>query len=175
MEEIWKDIKGFEGYYQISSYGRVKRLPKKVLQSNGSFATYRERILKQENLKGYLRVTLSLDNKQKRFYTHRLVAQHFIQNSNSKKYVNHIDGNKENNKISNLEWCTASENERHSYDVLGKINNNRKLKEADVLDILNNCEKGINKTKRGNVIHFMNKYNVCRSTIINVLNKKYYV
>ena len=92
-----------------------------------------------------------------------------------KKYVNHIDGVRTNNRIENLEWCTSSENERHSYNMLGKINSNRKLKESEIIDIRCNCKKAKNRIDRGNVIDFMLKYNVDRSTICNVLKNKYYV
>lgn len=169
--EVWKDIKGYEGYYQVSNLGKVKRLAKKVLQSNGSLAIYRERVLKEENTKGYLRVTLSRGNKQKRFLIHRLVATHFILNINKKRFVNHIDGNKENNKFINLEWCTSSENEIHSYSVLGKVNFNRKLKELDIIFIKTNAVKGRN----GNIKKLSDKFKVDVSTIYNVLKNKYYV
>ena len=79
------------------------------------------RFLKQENMKrGYKRVTLSHKGTIRRFSVHRLVAMRFIPNPESKPCVNHKDGVPINNHVSNLEWCTYSENERHSYDVLGK-------------------------------------------------------
>jgi hypothetical protein len=108
--QIWKDIPEYNGIYKISNTGEVKSHSDKGI-----------RILKPDLAKGYLRVTLSKNNSQKRFMIHRLVAESFLPKINNKKYVNHIDGNKLNNDISNLEWCTASENEKHSYNKLGKI------------------------------------------------------
>jgi len=165
--EVWKTVKGFENY-EVSNYGNVR-----------SNHYSKVRILKQEsnrsNNKGsYKRVSLSKDNVIFRFQVHRLVADSFIENNHNKPCVNHIDGNPSNNNISNLEWCTYSENEIHSYEVLGKVNPIRKLKEIDVLDIRTNCKKGINHNNRGNVLDFMVKYKVDKKTILNVLNKKYY-
>lgn len=74
--------------------------------------------LKQSEHKGYRRVALSTDNKRHGYPVHRLVAEAFIPNPNDKPFVNHIDGNKRNNVVSNLQWCTASENQKHAYDVL---------------------------------------------------------
>lgn len=142
-------------------------------------ANYKEKLLTQElNRIKYHRITLSQNNIQKRFQTHRLVAEYFIPNPDNKPCVNHIDGNGMNNNVSNLEWCTYSENERHSYDVLGKINANRKLTESQIQDILENCIKGNPRNVvlyPGNVKYFANKYNVSTSTIRNVINKNYYV
>lgn len=160
--EVWKKIEGFENY-EVSNYGNVK-------SNNYS----KVRFLKQENVKGYLRVSLSKENKVYRFQIHRLVASHFIFNNKNKPCVNHIDGRKFNNNVCNLEWCTYSENERHSYDILGKVNPIRKLKQSEVLDIRKNCIKGINHKNKGNVLDFMVKYKVDKKTILNVLNKKYY-
>lgn len=101
MEELWKNIKGYEGLYQISSLGRVK-----------SF--YKNKILKprvKEN--NYLIVSLYKEGKDKKFYIHRLVAEAFIPNTDNKEYVNHKDFNKSNNSVENLEWVTRSENFRH--------------------------------------------------------------
>lgn len=97
--ETWKDIEGYEGLYQVSSWGRVK-------------STYRGgKILKTDKLRnGYLRVTLSKDGMYKRYLVHRLVAQAFIPNPQNKLQVNHIDEDKENNYVENLEWVTATEN-----------------------------------------------------------------
>jgi hypothetical protein len=108
--EFWKDIPDYAGLYKINNYGDVKSFNDKGI-----------RILKQDIAKGYNRVTLSKNNITKRFLVHRLVCQLFIENPLNKKYVNHIDGNKSNNHVSNLEWCTASENEKHSHTYLGKI------------------------------------------------------
>ena len=170
VNEIWENIKGYDKY-QISNFGNVKRKKSVVLYSNNKVAIYKERPLKKEISRGYHRVSFSEKNIVNRFLVHRLVAQHFIKNENKKKCVNHLDGNKFNNHYSNLEWCTHSENEKHSYDVLGKINPIRKLKENAVIDIRKNAIKGQN----GNINHFIEKYNVCRKTILNVVNRKLYV
>lgn len=136
------------------------------------------KFLKQETSKGYKRVTLSIDGKTKRFQVHRLVAMYFIENPLNKPCVNHIDGDKENNNLNNLEWCTYSENENHSYNNLGKINPIRKLTNENIEDIKKNCIKANIKNIilfPGNVKTFMLKYKVDRKTILNVLNSKYYV
>ena len=135
----------------------------------------KKRLLKPDLCRGYHRYTFSENNKTKRYLIHRLVAFIFIPNPENKKCVNHKDGNKLNNHKNNLEWCTYSENENHSYKSLGKVNPQRKLKQYQIKDILNNCVKGKNKNNKGNVNFFMNKYQVSRKTILNVLNKKYYV
>lgn len=70
---------------------------------------------------GYLQIKINLNGKSKHFYVHRLIAEEFIPNPNKLKCVNHKDGNKLNNKIDNLEWCTYSQNNQHAYDNLGKI------------------------------------------------------
>lgn len=172
--EIWKKIDEFENY-EVSNLGRVRRIECCITYSNEVVARYKEKYLKFDYTTLYKRVTLSYKNKTKRFVVHRLVALAFIPNPKNKSCVNHIDGDKINNKVENLEWCTYSENERHSYNVLGKINSRRKLNEDQVKDILNNCIKGLNKTNKGNVEYFMKKYNVSQSTILNIINKKYYV
>lgn len=164
--EIFKDIKGYEGYYQISNLGNVK-----------SLKYNKNLILKKELSKGYYRFNLCLNNKTKHFLAHRLVAINFIDNKLDLPCVNHIDGNKLNNNSSNLEWCSHSENEIHSYKVLNKINPIRKLDLIALNDIKENAKKGVfpfNKVK-GNIKMFSQKYNVNVSTIHNVLNNKYYV
>ena len=118
--EIWKDIKGYEGLYQVSNKGHVKSLNYR--------RTGKEGILKGRLDKdGYLRVGLCKNKKQKPFYIHRLVAKAFLPNPNNLPEVNHIDENKENNHVENLEWCDrkynnnyGSRNERASVSMKGK-------------------------------------------------------
>jgi hypothetical protein len=176
--ETWKTIKNFNNY-EVSSFGNVRRKKCQIIYSNGVITNYKEKLLKQEiNRKKYKRVTLSQNNIKKRYQTHRLVAEYFLENPTNKPCVNHIDGNGLNNNVHNLEWCTYSENERHSYNILGKINSNRKLNNDQVNDIINNCIKSNTKNVilfPGNVMKFMLKYNVSRNTILNILNKKQYV
>lgn len=114
-QEIWKDIKDYEGSYQISNLGRVKSLSRKMWNGN-SFWESKERILKSSQDKdGYLLVGLHKNNKKKMCKIHRLVAIHFIDNPYNKPEVNHIDGDKSNNCADNLEWVTSSENSIHAY------------------------------------------------------------
>jgi len=98
--EKWKQIKDYPNY-QVSNTGRVKSKRKEL-----------SLIVKKRD--GYVCVTLSKNGVQKQFTVHRLVAEHFIEN-NGKKFVNHLDENKTNNNFYNLEWCTAQENQRHSF------------------------------------------------------------
>lgn len=101
MEEIWRDIEGFEGLYQVSNLGRVK-------------SSYTNRILKGcKDTDGYLYAGLYKNNIRCCKKIHRLVAQAFIPNAENKPQVNHIDENKTNNNINNLEWMTAKENTNH--------------------------------------------------------------
>lgn len=110
--ETWKDIKGYEGRYQVSDKGRVKSLAHVTIRKNGRKLPLKERILKPStNHKGYLLVVLyDYSGKAKTIKVHRLVCEAFHKNPDNKPCVNHIDENKANNKASNLEWCTVKEN-----------------------------------------------------------------
>lgn len=104
IEEIWRDIEGYEGKYQISSLGQVKSL-------KDNHGNPREKFLKfYRHRCGYIQVVLTKNSKQIRYYVHRLVAIAFIDNPNNLPQVNHIDENKENNSVDNLEWCTQQYN-----------------------------------------------------------------
>lgn len=116
MEE-WIDIPGWEGKYQISSFGRIKSL-----RFNGG---KKQKILKcTYDVRGYECISFRIGgtgSKQKHFMVHRLVAKMFIPNPQEKPFVNHKDGNRKNNRAYNLEWVTKEENERHKIYVLGSI------------------------------------------------------
>lgn len=120
MEEVWKDIKGFEGYYQISNKGNVKSLTRRIQYISRGKVTFRtqyEKILKQSFCSsGYPIVHLYDDVERKNVMIHRLVAIHFLEPETGKDFVNHKDGIKSNNCVSNLEWCTKSENSLHALD-----------------------------------------------------------
>ena len=130
-QEIWKDIKGYEGLYQVSNIGRIKSLKK----YHGKTENWIEReiILKpQISNTGYYRVRLS-NKGVKVFSVHRLVAKAFIENPNDYKEVNHIDGNKINNCSINLEWCSRSQNEKHAYLTgLAKSTKRKKINQYDL-------------------------------------------
>lgn len=116
MTEEWRDIKGYEGKYQISNMGRVKSLH--YHRGNNERVLKPRYPLPPQNEYGY--VVLSKNNKIQHFYVHRLVAEYFVPNPEDKPYVNHKDGNKRNNNVENLEWVTPLENNLHAYHVLGK-------------------------------------------------------
>lgn len=114
MEEIWKDIEGYEGIYQVSNLGRIKSF----IGYNGHEYVDRVKILKQSNTTtGYKKVELTKNKLKKSHKVHRLVAFAFIPNPNHKPNINHKDGNPVNNKVENLEWCTQKENVQHAVDT----------------------------------------------------------
>ena len=116
MLEIWRDIKNYEGIYEVSNLGRIKSISR-----NGTIKE--NRILKPNKVMGYSQVGLQKYGTRKYKKIHRLVAEAFIPNPENKKEVNHKDGNKANNCVDNLEWVTTSENQLHSYY---KLKNNIK-------------------------------------------------
>lgn len=117
--EVWKDIKGYEGLYQVSSLGRIKSLKRKVKYQN-SVRNVKEKIKKDFiSANGYKRIELSQNGVNKKYNIHKLVAETFIPKNNNyyDRYleVNHINGIKTDNRVENLEWCTRSENLLHAY------------------------------------------------------------
>ena len=128
MEEVWKDIKGYEGYYQISNLGRVKSLSRiwigKTKLGTDRPNRTKEKILKiaiekgrKSNVKDSCYVVLRKDGRNKHHYVHRLVAGAFIKNDNTELYtqVNHKDGDRYNNCVENLEWVTPKQNIEHAF------------------------------------------------------------
>lgn len=119
MEEVWKDIKGYERLYQISNFGNVRSLDRVFYQKNpwGFCSTFKykgRKISPTTNRNGYYYVDLTNRQKRKRFYVHRLVAESFIPKDCNRPHINHKDLNKKNNNVENLEWCSREENMRHA-------------------------------------------------------------
>lgn len=130
--EIWKDIKGYEGLYQISNYGKVKSLAR-ICKSKGSgVREVNERIRKTTVSNcGYEMVILHNDKHAKNCLVHRLVADAFIPNLENKKQVNHKNGNRTDNRVSNLEWVTCSENNIDKFNRGYNIYNRKAVKRSD--------------------------------------------
>lgn len=165
--EIWKEIKGFEGVYAISNHGNLKSFK---VDKNG-------RILKNTHKNGwYLTVNLQTTEKFETRRIHRLVAEYFIPNPENKRQVNHIDGNKQNNHVENLEWVTPCENMAHAIlmnpNILKGMNDyNKIIKPRPILQFtINNsfiCEH-INSNEASK------NTGVCQRNILQVANKDEY-
>ncbi len=163
--EAWKDIKDYEGLYQISSLGRAKSLP-----TNNTYG----KILKPGiNSWGYRCISLYKNCQQKHAVVHRLVALHFIPNSDNKLEVNHKNGIKLDNRLKNLEWCTPSENMIHAVkngflkSQKGALNNNAKLNEVQVREIRSLYSTGNHKQKE-----IASKYNLSPQHINHIIHYK---
>ena len=116
-DEIWKDIKGYEGLYQASTLGEIRRIESVVVDKNKKrIRTFKNKKIKQILRKdGYYFVNLSKNGKVKTAKVHRLIAETFLKNDVNYNIINHKDGNKINNNVTNLEWCTCSHNTKEAY------------------------------------------------------------
>lgn len=123
---LWSDIKGYEGFYRVSTDGQVQSVERVREYLN---ATIKSRILRQSpNPKGYLMVKLYKDGDKKTFPVHRLVAQAFIPNPQNKPQIDHIDGNTKNNNVTNLRWATNKENSNNPVTLVNRIGRPSHLK-----------------------------------------------
>lgn len=117
MQEIWKDVPGYEGIYQASNLGNVRSCDRNfVYPSIGKTQFIKGKVLtKFVTNRGYQRVKFSVGSDRKMVSVHRIIAETFIPNPNNYPVVNHIDGDTKNNSVSNLEWCTQSKNIQHAF------------------------------------------------------------
>ena len=171
--EIWKDIEEFEGRYQVSTLGRVKSMPKIWISGNrGTLRSKGETIIKLSiDGGGYCQADLSINNKSKKHSVHRLVAKAFLPNPENKRCVNHINSDRADNRIENIEWATHSENTKHAvksgthYKGVGENHNCAKLTEKDVLAI---------RKLKGKLTQqeISSRFNIGRRTIGKILNNE---
>lgn len=120
--EEWRPVVGYEGIYEVSNLANVKSFAHDRPHWMGGVRHYPERLMKQKLDHGYPMVRLTKNHIPKHKKVHRLIAEVFIPNPENKPCINHIDGVRNNNQLSNLEWCTYSENNLHAYRVNGRIN-----------------------------------------------------
>ena len=158
VREEWKIVKGSQGIYEVSSFGRVK--------------SHKQHKRTDEFMRGYLyevgykKVGLRLNNKSQYYFVHRLVALHFIPNPQDLPHINHKDGNKSNNQVSNLEWCDALYNNRYSRYILrrnpvGEKHGRAKLTNKQALEIV----KSINSQNE-----LSRKYGITQANIGKIKN-----
>ena len=151
MEEIWKDVPGYEGYYQASNLGRIKSVSRIVKHNCGGPKKVNERIMKGYiNRYGYKRVDLSKKGVNKQFSAHRIIAMTFL--GESDLVVNHIDGVKLNNHINNLEYVTPQENTAHAVRA-GLIKNNSQINEKNIVEDYQNGSRLRELEKKYNTSH----------------------
>ena len=161
--EIWKDVPGYEGIYQVSNLGRIKSMSRIRVNGRAKILT-KDKILLSKTLNDYVKIGMT----HKYVLAHRLIAKAFIPNPDNKPQVNHINGIKTDNRVVNLEWNTRSENIKHAdnsglRNLKGENNSRSKLSEIDVFEIRKSDKP---------IIFLSKKYNVGRNCISKVLHKK---
>lgn len=178
-EEIWKPIKGYEGYYEVSNIGNVRSLDREIKINNKIWKLKGKLLKKRIESNGYLAVVLFVDSNRNSQKIHRLVADAFIDNANNKKEVNHINFIKDDNRVENLEWVTRSENMKHA-GVNGKLGGVKgmfvgsksvrsKIKEEDVIEMRRLKENGLSSTQIQKIFPNLNARH-----IRDILNRIYW-
>lgn len=170
--EVWKQIEGYENFYEVSNKGRVRSVDR-----IGIHAVHKKEFVKkgiilkpEEKSKLYPRVFLSKNNKVRTEYVHRLVAQAFLKRDKERNHINHKNGIKNDNRIENLEWCTQLENNEHGFKTgllkHGQESNLSRLSKSDVLEIVRLKNQGVT------IKELSEKYKVHKITIRRIFKKE---
>lgn len=169
--EIWKPVKGYEGLYEVSNLGRVKTIERAVPWLSRNRKTKANRTIpskiraSQINFRGYGRIQLSKGCKNVIFSAHRLVAEAFIPNPENKPFINHINCDRNDNRVENLEWCTSKENSQHRMKYGKVLKTQRKITEDIKLEIISLFKQGYSRYKISAAT------NNPISTVYNIINK----
>lgn len=175
-DEYWVGINGYEGLYEISNFGRIKRLSRMAIDYMGRDIFLVEKIMKESKTKEYPKVILSKNGDQFNKMIHVLLADAFIPNPLNLPYINHKNGIKHDYRLQNLERCTGSENVLHSINVLG---NPMGVKgEKHYLSKLTNIQRmevyDKYKSKNMSLKSICDEYNVSRATVLQIVHKLNY-
>lgn len=174
--EIWKNVPGMEGLYQVSNFGRIKSLARTIQRNNKGTLHTKEHFVKgSKDTKGYLQLDAKIDGKRVLKFIHRIVAEAFLDNTENLEQVNHKDGNKLNNCVENLEWVTCKDNIHHAWNnglnrpQKGEKHANHKLTEEQVAFIKEHYKKG---NKEFGASALAKRFNVTKTPIVLIVKGK---
>lgn len=173
--EVWKDVTGFEGLYEVSSYGNLRSVDRDILCNGGYYKHFNGKTIKTKlNKYGYPSAGLWYKGKRTDVVIHRLVAEAFIDNQNNYEQINHIDGNKTNNHVENLEWCDNNYNMKHAKEngllahQKGEKHGGHKLTNEQVREIRRLRNEGWKYRQ------LAEKFGVCDRTIGQICRNEYW-
>ena len=169
--EVWKDIQGYEGYFQVSNLSNVRSLDRITIGRYGMQKRKGKLMTQHIDQDGYMKVGITKEKVRKHYFVHRLISIAFINNSGNKAQINHKDGNKQNNSLSNLEWCSITENNNHALNSglrkmpNGNNHSNAKITEDEAIWIkyMTNGQK---------LQELVDIFGICKATICKIKTNK---
>lgn len=172
MSEIWKDIPGLEGLYKCSNFGNFKA-PEKIENSSHRRCIRKEKILKTcHESNGYLQISIIVNKKQTLHLAHRLIALTFIKKIEGKDFVNHKNGIKDDNRVENLEWCTKSENSKHSFAIGTQCNKGEHHSRAKITDDIVREIRRKHIPKTYGCHKLAKEFGMSKTNILDILKRK---